>query len=55
MVDQDPAPVTADDELLVETGNYPEPDDGPQDEVEQTNEPGFDEALVDGVDLAETT
>ena len=38
---------------LVETGNYPGPEDGPQDDVEQTSLPDFDEDLVDGADLEE--
>ncbi len=36
---------------LPDTGNYPEPQDGPQDDVEQTSLPDFDEDLVDGADL----
>lgn len=35
---------------LVETGNYPDPWDGPQDHLEETTEPQFDEDLVDAVD-----
>jgi hypothetical protein len=38
-------------EELVETGNYPDPDDGPQDDVAQTTLPQYDEDLVDGADL----
>lgn len=34
-------------ELLVETGNFPDPEDGPQDDLEQTTTPQFDEDLVD--------
>jgi hypothetical protein len=34
----------------VETGNYPDPWDGPQDHLDQTPEPQFDEHLVDGAD-----
>jgi hypothetical protein len=33
---------------LVETGNYPDPDDGPQDDLEQVPTPQFDEHLIDG-------
>ena len=33
---------------LVETGNYPDPWDGPQDHIDQTPKPQFDEHLVDG-------
>jgi hypothetical protein len=52
MSEQDPGPVEATDEAVpAETGNYPDPDDGPQDDVEQTDEPLFEEALVDGADL----
>lgn len=54
---------TGDDELPVapttgeplerpeETGNYPDPDDGAQDEVRQSTLPAYDEDLVDGADL----
>jgi hypothetical protein len=35
---------------LVETGNYPDPEDGPQDHLQQTPEPQFDDQLVDGAD-----
>jgi len=35
---------------LVETGNFPDPWDGPQDHLEQTTEPQFDEDLVDAAD-----
>jgi hypothetical protein len=31
----------------VETGNFPDPEDGPQDDLEQTTTPQFDEDLVD--------
>jgi hypothetical protein len=34
----------------VETGNYPDPTDGPQDHLVQTTEPQFDEDLVDAAD-----
>lgn len=44
-------PVTPAAEDLPDTGNYPEPQDGPQDDVEQTTLPDFDEDLVDGADL----
>jgi hypothetical protein len=36
---------------LAETGNYPFPDDGAQDDVEQTTLPQYDEDLVDGAGL----
>lgn len=39
------------EQQLVETGNYPEPSDGPQDQVEQTTLPQYDEDLVDGAGL----
>jgi hypothetical protein len=38
---------------LEDTGNYPDPDDGPQDEVNQDALPQFDDLLVDGADLTE--
>lgn len=34
----------------VETGNYPDPEDGPQDDLDQTPEPQLDDHLVDGAD-----
>jgi len=39
-------------DVLVETGNGPDPDDGPQGHVPQTTTPGFDDDLVDGATLA---
>lgn len=39
------------EEELEETGNYPAPDDGPQDDVDQSALPQFDDDLVDGADL----
>ncbi|HWD81140.1 MAG TPA: hypothetical protein VG497_19740 [Kribbella sp.] len=33
---------------LVETGNYPDAEDGPLDDVPQTQDPQFDDDLVDG-------
>jgi hypothetical protein len=36
-----------------ETGNYPTPDDGPQDDLEQTTTPQYDEDLVDGAGFGE--
>ena len=36
---------------LEETGNYPDPDDGPQDDVEQVALPQYDDDLIDGADL----
>ncbi len=36
---------------LVDTGNFPLPDDGPQEDVDQTALPAFDDVLVDGADL----
>jgi hypothetical protein len=36
------------EDVPVETGNYPDPEDGPQDDLEQTTTPQFDEDLVDG-------
>lgn len=41
----------ADKETPVETGNYPLPEDGAQDQVEQTRLPQYDEDLVDGATL----
>lgn len=35
----------------VDTGNFPGPEDGPQDDVEQSTLPDFDEDLVDGAHL----
>jgi len=35
---------------LVETGNYPDPEDGPQDHLQQIPQPLFDDQLVDGAD-----
>jgi hypothetical protein len=40
-----------DNEEPIETGSYPAPDDGAQDDVEQTTLPQYDEDLVDGADL----
>lgn len=36
-----------------ETGNYPTPDDGPQDDLDQTTTPQYDEDLVDGAGFGE--
>jgi hypothetical protein len=36
------------EEAPVETGNFPDPEDGPQDDLEQTTTPQFDEDLVNG-------
>jgi hypothetical protein len=35
----------------VDTGNYPLPEDGPQDDVPQTTSARYDEDLVDGATL----
>lgn len=40
---------------LAETGNYPDPGDGPQDHLDQSTQPQFDEDLVDGADVDEDT
>ena len=45
--------VPAYEAVPVDTGNYPMPDDGPQDDLEQTTSPDFDEDLVDGAGIAE--
>jgi hypothetical protein len=34
-----------------DTPNYPEPDDGAQDDVEQVALPQYDDDLIDGADL----
>jgi hypothetical protein len=45
-------PNPADPEFaLAETGNFPPPEDGAQDDVEQTALPQYDEDLIDGADL----
>lgn len=36
-----------------ETGNYPTPDDGPQDDLDQATTPQYDEDLVDGAGFGE--
>jgi len=46
--DEDAPPTEPQAIALVETGNYPDPDDGPQDDLEQVPTPQFDEHLVDG-------
>jgi len=43
------AAVPAGEAVPVDTGNYPMPVDGPQDDLEQTTAPQYDEDLVDGV------
>jgi hypothetical protein len=43
--------VPAYEAVPVDTGNYPMPDDGPQDDLEQTTSPDFDEDLVDGAGI----
>jgi hypothetical protein len=42
------AAVPASDAVPVDTGNYPIPEDGPQDDLEQISTPQYDEDLVDG-------
>ncbi|HEY9375770.1 MAG TPA: hypothetical protein VIQ02_01575 [Jiangellaceae bacterium] len=42
------AGVPASDAVPVDTGNYPMPEDGPQDDLQQTSTPQYDEDLVDG-------
>lgn len=44
-------PAEAVDETPVETGNFPFPDDGPQDDVAQGTDPAFEPELIDGADL----
>lgn len=45
-----PVPATVEGEPE-ETGNFPFPDDGPQDDVDQSALPAFDDVLIDGADL----
>jgi hypothetical protein len=45
------AAVPADEAVPVDTGNYPLPEDGPQDDLEQTTTPDYDEDLVDGAGI----
>ncbi|MGH1565777.1 hypothetical protein [Mumia sp. DW29H23] len=50
----EPAPeVVAEQEELEDTGNYPDPDDGPQDDIEQASLPQYDDDLIAGVTLEE--
>lgn len=49
-LDGDNAPGPGEPEL-VDTGNFPGPDDGPQDDIEQSSLPDFDEDLIDGAHL----
>jgi hypothetical protein len=42
------AAVPAGEAVPVDTGNYPMPDNGPQNDLEQTTAPQYDEDLVDG-------
>ncbi|KAA1420092.1 hypothetical protein FE697_019635 [Mumia zhuanghuii] len=39
------------EEGLEETGNYPDPDDGPQDDVDQARLPQYDDDLIAGATL----
>jgi hypothetical protein len=36
---------------LEETGNYPDPEDGPQDDVDQARLPAYDDDLIGGATL----
>lgn len=45
------AAVPANEAVPVDTGNYPTPGDGPQDDLEQTTAPQYDEDLVDGAGI----
>ncbi|WP_370614295.1 hypothetical protein [Mumia sp. Pv 4-285] len=36
---------------LEETGNYPDPEDGPQDDVDQASLPQYDDDLIGGATL----
>jgi hypothetical protein len=45
------AAVSANEAMPVDTGNYPMPVDGPQDDLEQTTTPQYDEDLVDGAGI----
>jgi len=45
------AAVSANEAMPVDTGNYPMPVDGPQDDLEQTTAPQYDEDLVDGAGI----
>jgi hypothetical protein len=41
--------------MPADTGNYPMPEDGPQDHLDQTPSPQFDEDLVDGAGFGQDT
>jgi hypothetical protein len=45
------AAILPDEAEPVDTGNYPLPEDGPQDDVPQSTTPQYDEDLVDGAGL----
>jgi hypothetical protein len=45
------AAVPANEAVSVDTGNYPMPVDGPQDDLEQITTPQYDEDLVDGAGI----
>lgn len=45
------AAVPENEAVPVDTGNYPMPGDGPQDDLEQTTAQQYDEDLVDGAGL----
>jgi hypothetical protein len=45
------AAVPAGEAAPVDTGNYPMPDVGPQDDLEQIATPQYDEDLVDGAGI----
>lgn len=51
MTEIDPAAGTLEPDELEDVPTFPEPTDGPQDDVEQTTLPDFDEDLVDGASL----
>jgi hypothetical protein len=46
------AAIPPDEAEPVDTGNYPLPEDGPQDDVPQTTSARYDEDLFDGAGLA---
>jgi hypothetical protein len=43
--------VPVNEAVPVDTGNYPMPVDGPQDDLDQTTAPQHDEDLVDGAGI----
>jgi hypothetical protein len=45
------AAIRPDEAEPVDTGNYPLPEDGPQDDVPQTTSARYDEDLIDGAAL----